>query len=296
MKAVVKVLNAKSMQGECPRWHQQSGSLYWLDVVGQSLNAWQTERDRTQTLLLPKPAGCFSFCSSNTASQTSIVAASHHGLFYIESLQTGRISSFQLSDNRLPENPVTDGRCDAAGRFWLGCSSLNQSKPEAWIYSLNAALRLECKAGPLISASCIAFSPDFSTIYYADAPEHVIYACEYDLETGVLNNRRVFHRFPIGKGMPGGAVVDSEGGVWVALFAGAKVVRLSPGGLVVEDVTLPVKYPTTMTFGGEDNATLFITSSRKACSGEELENYPDSGAIFALEAGISGMTEYSFAT
>lgn len=296
MKAVVKMLNARSMQGKCPRWHQQSGSLYWLDVAEQSLNVWQTGHDRTLTLQLPEPVGCFSFCSSNTGSQTNIVAASHHGLVHIESLQSGRTFSLQLSDNLLPDNPVIEGRCDAAGRFWLGCTSPNLSKPEAWIYSLGAALRLERKAGPLMSASCIAFSPDFSTIYYADAPEHVIYACEYDLEEGTLNNRRVFHRFPFGKGMPGGAAVDSEGGVWVAMFAGAKVMRLSPGGLVIEDVPLPVKYPTTITFGGEDNTTLFITSSRKACSGEEQENYPDSGAIFALEAGISGMTEYTFAT
>ena len=82
-----------------------------------------------------------------------------------------------------------------------------------------------------MSTNGIAFSPDSSTIYYSDALEHVIYACEYNLEQGELSNRRVFHRFPFGKGMPGGAAVDVEGGYWVALYAGSKLVRLSPGGL-----------------------------------------------------------------
>ena len=301
MKTVVKVLDARSQQGRCPRWHQQSGSLFWLDVAGQSLNTWQAEYDHTQTLLLPEPSGCFSFSSSDSPYPDSIILASTSGFFQINTFLSGLNSETNVSRlNRVsgdwPENTLLDGRCDAAGRFWVGSANLYGSRAESWLYSLDATLQLEQKAGPVMAASSIAFSPDSGTIYYADSAEHVIYACEYDLEEGVPVNRRVFHRFPFGKGLPAGAAVDSDGCLWVAMFAGEKIVRLSPGGVMVEEVHLPVKYPTAIVFGGETNTTLFITSCRQACSTEELEQYPESGGIFAIETGIRGMTEYSYLT
>ena len=299
MKAVVKVLDARTQQGRCPRWHQKSGSLYWLDVAGQSLNAWQAEYDHSQTLLLPEPSGCFSFFSSNSQYPDSIILASSSGFFQVDAFSSGlnsgsKVSRLNCVSSDLIKNNLLDGRCDAAGRFWVGSANIYGRHAESWLYSLDATLQLEQKAGPVMAASSIAFSPDSGTIYYADSAEHVIYACEYDLEEGVLANRRVFHRFPFGKGMPAGAAVDSDGGFWVAMFAGEKIVRLSPGGVMVEEVRLPVKYPTTVAFGGEANTTLFITSCRQACSSEELEQYPESGGIFAIETGVMGMTEYSY--
>ena len=295
MKAVKKVLDAKSRLGECPRWHHQSGSLYWVDTIGQTLNAWQIDTNRTQTLSLPDTPGCFSFCLSNSPSSQTLVIAVGSRFFMVDSLAAGKLIPVTsvVDDNSYKFG--SDGCCDASGRFWI--SRLNKQgaeKADAWIDCLMPSRAVECKAGPLLVATGIRFSPACNTLYYGDSSERTIYACEYDPVTAVLGNRRVFHRFHLVEGMPRGAAIDKDGCYWVAMYEGGKIMRLSPGGVIVEEIELPARYLTSVTFGAENNDTLFITSSRDACSKEELEQYPDSGGVFAVQAGIVGAPETFF--
>ena len=295
MKAVDKVLNATFRQGESPRWHPQSGSLYWLDVAGQTLNAWQTDNDRIQQLSLPHEPGCFSFCSPESTFPDSILLATKAGFLLVESMNSGNITPVVDVKDDTSQQYGPDGACDNSGCFWVcQINDKKQGKADSWVSCLDTHCELHRKLGPLHEAAGISFSPDCDTLYYADAFKRTVYACEYDASTATPLNRRVFHRFSEGQGMPRGAAVDSEGCYWIAMFSGGKVVRLSPGGVIVEEITLPVKYPTSVTFGADKNSTLFITSSRETCSKEELEQYPDSGGIFAVEAGVTGLQEAFF--
>ena len=57
--------------------------------------------------------------------------------------------------------------------------------------------------------------------------------------------------------------VDS-GDVWVVLWNGGAVARYAPDGSLRETVPVPVDRPTSCAFGGQDGATLFVTTSRGA--------------------------------
>ncbi|MGI9276522.1 MAG: SMP-30/gluconolactonase/LRE family protein [Endozoicomonas sp.] len=290
MKAVEKVLDAGALLGECPRWHDETAALYWVDSTGPSLNAWQPVTGRIRSLALAEEIGSFAFRQSG-----GMVAAMRSGFVFIDSIESGVITPIVDPETDKPHNRLNDGRCDAAGRFWAGSIYPPKDRADAWIYSLDGQLECRQMAGPVMTSNGIAFSPDNTTFYYSDSPERSIYACEFDLESGSLASRRVFHRFAPGEGRPDGCAVDVDGCYWVALFAGGKVVRLSPGGIVLEEVEIPAKYPTMVAFGGVDNSTIFVTTCRQACSEAELLEYPDSGAIFAFEAGVFGMEEYRFA-
>lgn len=295
MKAVEKVLDVKFQQGGSPRWHAQSGSLYWLDTAGKTLNAWQTDSNRVQIFNLPQEPGCFTFCSSKSPFPESILVATRAGFLKVGFSVSGNMASVVKIINNNTFRYSDTCCCDPAGRLWIGRFTEQDSHtPKAWIDCLGADLTQECQLGPLLKPSGISFSPEGDTIYYADAEECTAYACEYDVAIAETGIRRVFHRFSSGMGVPAGAAVDSEGCYWVAMFAGGHLVRLSPGGVIVEEVALPVKYPTSITFGAPNNDTLFITSSRDACSEEELEQYPDSGAILAFKAGVTGLPDTFF--
>ncbi|MGI9281748.1 MAG: SMP-30/gluconolactonase/LRE family protein [Endozoicomonas sp.] len=289
MKAVKNVLDAGSLLGECPRWHEPSSSLYWVDITGKTLNSWQPASGVRQSLTLSEEIGCFVFRKTN-----GLVAALRSGFVFIDSIESGRITPICDPESDKPHNRFNDGRCDALGRFWAGSVYSPKDKSDAWIYMLDNQLDCRRMAGPLLTSNGIAFSPDNQTLYYADTPQHTIYACDFDLEHAQLTNRRVFHRFPFGQGRPDGCAVDEAGCYWTALYEGAAVVRLSPGGVLLETIDLPVKYPTMVAFGGSDCSTLFITSCRQACSEEELESYPESGSIFAIEVEVKGLKENLF--
>jgi sugar lactone lactonase YvrE len=51
-------------------------------------------------------------------------------------------------------------------------------------------------------------------------------------------------------GRPDGAAVDSEGNYWVAMFEGARIAKLSPEGVLLGEIKLPVRCPTMPAFGG----------------------------------------------
>ena len=59
--------------------------------------------------------------------------------------------------------------------------------------------------------------------------------------------------------MPDGLAVDAEGGVWVALWDGGAVFRLSPEGKLDDVIALPCGRVTACSFGGEGLDELFIT-------------------------------------
>ena len=79
------------------------------------------------------------------------------------------------------------------------------------------------------------------------------------------------------------AYTDAEGFIWAALSGAGRVVRIHPeSGRVDLVVHLPVKSPTSCTFGGPELNTLFITTRG-----------PDGGGLYSLVLpfGIRGLPE-----
>ncbi|MDH5287434.1 MAG: SMP-30/gluconolactonase/LRE family protein, partial [Betaproteobacteria bacterium] len=110
----------------------------------------------------------------------------------------------------------------------------------------------------------------------------------YDLDArGNARGRRTFATFPEGV-KPDGIAVDAEGGVWVALWDGWRVERLSPEGRLSRTLRLPVPRPTSVAFGGAALDRLYVTSARVRLDPDSLAAAPLSGALFAVDARMRG--------
>jgi sugar lactone lactonase YvrE len=90
-------------------------------------------------------------------------------------------------------------------------------------------------------------------------------------------------------GRPDGAAVDAEGCYWVAMFEGARVLRLSPAGEVLAELKLPVRCPTMPCFGGADLRTLYITTARENRSADELAREPWAGCVLQCRVDVPGL-------
>ena len=77
----------------------------------------------------------------------------------------------------------------------------------------------------------LAWSPDSRTMYFTETLDRVIYAFDYDPETGVPSNRRVFAEVAP-PGFPDGSTIDAEGCLWNAEFNGWRLTRYTPEGAV----------------------------------------------------------------
>jgi sugar lactone lactonase YvrE len=75
--------------------------------------------------------------------------------------------------------------------------------------------------------------------------------------------------------------------VWVALFRGAALHRYDAEGTLTQVVDVPVTYPTSLAFGGDDLRTAFVTTSsaHEAPAGPE----PLAGSVLALPVDVAGV-------
>ena len=95
-------------------------------------------------------------------------------------------------------------------------------------------------------------------------------------------------------GRPDGAAVDAEGCYWVAMFEGARLLRLSPSGEILREVRLPVQCPTMPCFGGADLRTLYVTTATENRPAEELAAQPWAGSVLALRVDVPGLPTHLF--
>lgn len=271
--------------GECPRWRAEEKALYFVDIALSRLHRWDGAELRTRQF--GQPAGCFAFRRGG-----GLVLAMATGFHRLDDVSDPAPKPFGEQilavDDELRFN---DGRCDAQGRFWAGTVNTAKSKPNATLYRLGADGQIMPMANDGLTLNGVAMSPDGRTLYLADTPRHLIFAFDLDATSGALANRRVFHQFPQGEGRPDGGSVDAEGCYWSALYAGGRVVRLSPKGELLQEIALPVRRPTMIAFGGEDLKTAYVTSARLA---DDEEGSLD-GAVLSFAVDTSGLPEADFA-
>jgi L-arabinonolactonase len=144
-------------------------------------------------------------------------------------------------------------------------------------------------------ANSTCFSADGRTMFFADTPERIIRAYEYDPATGALGSMRVHADLAAEPGLPDGSCVDAEGGLWNAEWEGRRVVRVAPDGRIDRVIEVPTWKPTCCAFGGADLDTLFITTSRLMSSDDDLAGDPHAGGLFAIRPGVRGVADALFA-
>ena len=282
--------------GESPFWHPHETSLYWCDIEGKQVNAWNPSTGDLRQWDMPSEPGC---CAP--ARGHKLVIGLRDG-FYLLDTVSGTLDCLAPLPHP-PHDParlrLNDGRCDTAGRFWAGSMVTPRTAPDAALWRLLAGAgggyAVDHMAGDNFTANGLAFSPDNRTMYWSNTPEHRIDRFDFDVATGAVSNRRPwvqFDRKVDGQhygGRPDGAAVDAEGNYWVAMYDGACVLQLSPAGDVLRRMEVPVQCPTMVCFGGDDLRTLYITSARKGRPLEEQDAAVPAGSLFSMRLEVAGL-------
>jgi sugar lactone lactonase YvrE len=183
----------------------------------------------------------------------------------------------------------------SCGRLWAGTTRLDSSPGRGALYRFDPRRRFARMASGLTVSNGLDWSPDNTLFYLADSAESRVYAYDFDLARGDISNRRVLIETRPEDGRPDGLTVDAEGGIWCAMWDGWAVRRYMPDGRLDVVVRLPVPRPSSCTFGGDDLATLYITTGRIRLSARHLAEAPLSGSLFAYRPGARGLPAAAFA-
>jgi len=264
-----QVVASNDALGEGPVWDERMQALWWVDIHGRALKRYDGERVK----VTPMPAKPGSIALRR---EGGLLVALEGGIYLIGTTEPELLVRPAEHETGLRFN---DGRCDRAGRFWVGTLEDPDFPPRGILYRIEADGRATATRREIQVPNSIAFSPDSDTMYFADSPRHKIWAFDYDPASGEATNERVFAApHP---GFPDGSCIDAEGCLWNAEWGGSRVVRYTPTGKVDRVVAVPAKNPTCCAFGGARLDTLYITSAHGA-------------GLFAVAPGVKGLAESRF--
>lgn len=195
----------------------------------------------------------------------------------------------------IPGNRFNDGKCDPAGRLWVGSMVEDMSEPRAALYRIDSDYSVKKMLAGVTNSNGIVWNLDHTKLYYIDTPTRRVVSFDYDLASGDIENRRSVIEVPASMGYPDGMAIDTEGQLWVALFEGAAVSRWDPdSGRLIDLYPIPAKNVTSCAFGGAKLDELYVTTARFLMTPEDLKAYPQSGGLFRLKLKTRGIPCFEF--
>jgi L-arabinonolactonase len=275
------VTQVPDLLGEGPVYDPATGALYRIDIAGRAVRRLDLADGSAQHWPVPLEPGAVALRRSGGA-----VVALEDGLWSLD-LDTGaveRLVDVTRGDERVALN---DGRCDDAGRFWVGSYARNEADPIGGVFRIDPDRTVTQVAGGVTVGNGLDWSPDRAVMYFTDSAGTIT---AYDMEDGDAVRPRVFARDE--DCSPDGLVVDAEGGVWSAKWDGWRIVRYAPDGAIDRVVELPVQRPTAAAFGGPGLDVLYVTS---ASDGLDAAAQPLAGLVLALDVGVRGRQATTYA-
>jgi sugar lactone lactonase YvrE len=279
--------------GEGAVWHEAHAAAYWTDVNRFLIHRFTPADESVRSWFFEEPVTALALTNRDDA---LAVALGSRLILWEPLTDIRRDHAFRLEG--WPQVRLNDGRPDPRGSLWVG-SMRNNVNPDGSageeggqdgiLYRIDPDGRTTVHRRNLGISNTVAWSPDGRRFYFGDSLANVIWAYDYDAQTGNISNEIPFLE-NFSRGLPDGSSVDSEGFLWNCRFNGGCIVRVAPDGKIDCVVEMPVKNVTTCTFGGPDRKTLYITTATMdAASSDRL-----AGGLYALETEVQGQQENRF--
>lgn len=153
------------------------------------------------------------------------------------------------------------------------------------LYRLSPDGRTSLLVSGLKIANGIGLSPDGKWLYHN---ESLVGTFVYEVQDdGNLGPARLFWAQDNGDGL----AVDCEGGVWIACFSDAELLRLLPDGTLDRRIIMPHKVVSSLCFGGPDGRDMYVTTAGDEGVAALLrgEQPPLEASVFLARSDIAGL-------
>jgi sugar lactone lactonase YvrE len=259
------VVREPATLAEGPLWDAGRDCLWWVDIDAGRLHRFDPADGTDEVTEVGVAVGAVALREDG-----GLILAAGLGFATYD----GELSWLGTVDRGVRMN---DGKCDPAGRFLAGTMVDESHSGSAAFYRLDRG-RISLLFGDVTISNGLGWSPDGETLYYIDTPRNAVWAFDYDVASGAVSRQRTFVDLRDYVGRPDGMAVAADGAIWVAMSrGGAAVHEFTPDGRPGRVVSIPTPFVTSVAFGGADRSDLYITTARRALSGEPD---PLAGCVF----------------
>jgi sugar lactone lactonase YvrE len=273
MKAEL-IEDTRSLLGEGPQLFPD-GALWWVDLLaGKVFRRTSPPSEEVATYpgevskVLPWVGGYLAL------TRAGVVGVSHTGETVMRIDLTGGDETLRCSDAAvLPGGGIAVGIVDRDLTPGRGRLVAVHPDGETTVIVDNATI-----------PNGIGITPDGSEAVWVDSPTHTLIRFTIDATTGGLTTPRDWVTLSPHLGVPDGLCIDREGGVWVAMWGGGRVLHLDASGRHDHTIEVPVDHVTSVAFDARD--TLIITTGTAALSEEERHSLPGAGGLWAVPHSV----------
>lgn len=269
--------------GEGPHWDDDTQSLYFVDIKGESINRYVPATKKLTkvtigthvSLIIPIKDQKNTFLISK---ERDLVVVTWDG-------ESDNISVVKKIATNNKEK-FNDGKCDSTGRLWAGTLAPREGGGSGRLYAIEKDQVKEV-ADQITISNGLAFNADIKKMYYIDTVTKTVDEFDFDIELGTIKNRHpIFtlsnHDIP---GGPDGMAIDTDGNLWVATFGGGRIIKIDPRKpeTLLYTISLPAKQVTSAAFGGRNLDELYVTTARvQLDKNEELLLPPENGGLYRI--------------
>ena len=265
--------------GESVVWDERRRRLYFVDCMKSTLHWLDDGSDQLHTVTAPSmPTGVV------PTEDGRLVVVLDDGLYLLDPDTTAWDLLATYPDE-------IGGRCNDAcadldGHLITGKLNLGPAEGSAWWYSTSDGWRLIDPDIANTNGPTVGELDGSMTLIIGDTSAQY-FSYTYDPATGGVGDRSVFGDVSSLDGGPDGATLDTDGGLWCALFDGGQLARFTTTGLE-RTVAMPMRNPTDVTFGGANLDVMYVVST---AGPEEL-----AGALLRIDGlDVVGRPEPRFA-
>ncbi|MFA9518372.1 SMP-30/gluconolactonase/LRE family protein [Halopenitus sp. H-Gu1] len=277
--------------GEGPLWHPDEQRLYWSDIPNGRIYRYEPAT-AVHELVYEDPderIGGFTIQTDG-----SLLLFQEAGAVRRLDQHDGTVETVvEPAPERFHER-FNDVIADPEGRVFAGVMpDLDRDRP-GQLYRLDTDGSFD-HLGDCVLPNGMGFTPDLSGFYFTDTgtvdPDSPGYIYRYDYEraTGSISNRTVCLDASDIEGYPDGMTVDSEGHVWSAFWDGNALIRFAPDGTREQTVRFSPQKVSSVTFGGDDYDTAYVTT---ACVETRETEGEGAGSLYTVDLGVTGRPEF----
>jgi sugar lactone lactonase YvrE len=278
--------------GEGPLWDEREEALYWTDITGRKLFRYLW-RERRRELV----SEGFQVSGFSRQEDGGFLVTNNDGIWLWGPAEKPLLLAKKANGQ---ECVMNDCAADPAGRVYSGSWHLDEQGRSApsFLFRVDLDGTVHVADEGVCFSNGLAFSPDRSTMYFADTVARVIYAYEWRPSDGELRNRRVFARIARSEGIPDGLSVDADGFVWCAHWFGGCLSRFDPDGKLERCLHFPATQTSSVAFGGPALDEIYVTTAALsnalalAPEGYDPAGVLVGGPLYRVRAGIRGQLKF----
>jgi sugar lactone lactonase YvrE len=268
--------------GEGPVWVEGDQALWFVDIKKQQVHRYDPASKDKRSWDAPEQVGFVL-----PAEGGGFVAGLQSGLYRFDEY-AGTFDLIVEVEPDIPTNRLNDGVVDPVGRLWFGTMDNGERAKSGAFYCFHEGKLTRTQLDGIAITNGPAISPDGKLLYFVDTLKGTIGVADIR-DNGTLDEPRPFIRIDPNQGYPDGPTIDSNGYVWISLYAGWEAQRFAPDGELVDRVRFPVANITKIAFGGERLRTAFATTARQMLTPEAIAEQPLIGALFEFRVNVPGV-------